>query len=62
MREIKVALGVTINTGNFESIRQDYSETAQVKPDEDIDEARERLYEQVDMFISQKIQEVRSEL
>lgn len=62
MREIKVALGVTINTGNFESIRVDYSETAQVKPGEDIDEARERLYEQVDMFISQKIQEVRSEL
>lgn len=62
MSEIKVALGVTINTGNFESIRVDYSETAQVKPGEDIDEAREELYERVDAFIASKIQEVRSEL
>ena len=52
MREIKVGLGATINLGNFNSVRIDYSETDNVPDDGDIEKAREELYASVDAFVS----------
>lgn len=62
MTEIRVGLGATINTGNFESVRVDYSESRTVGPDEDLAEVREELYESVDNYLSDKIKEIHEDL
>ena len=62
MTEIRVGLGATINTGNFESVRVDYSESRTVGPDEDLAEVREELYDSVDSYLSDKIKEIHEDL
>ena len=62
MTEIRVGLGATINTGNFESVRVDYSESRKVGPDEDLAGVREELYDSVDNYLSDKIKEIHEDL
>ena len=60
-REIGVALGATINLGNFSSIRIDYSEKVTVPDDDNVDNARDELYSRVEDFISEKIDDIKKE-
>ena len=60
-REIGVALGATINLGNFNSIRIDYSEKVTVPDDDNVDNARDELYSRVEDFISEKIDDIKKE-
>ena len=62
MTEIRVGLGATINTGNFESVRVDYSESRVVGPSDDLAKVREELYESVDNYLSDKIKEIHEDL
>lgn len=42
-RRVFLAIGKTVNVGNFESVRVDYGESAIVNPGEDAEEVREGL-------------------
>ena len=53
-RRIRYSLGKTINIGNFESIRIDYSEEVLVNEGIDMDEARYRLKE----IVKEELQKV----
>lgn len=56
-RRIKYSLGRTLNIGNFESIRVDYSEEVLVNEDYDMDKARAALKEIVLKEIEKEIEE-----
>ena len=58
---IRVSLGVTMNTGNFESVRIDYSDERDVPEGVPVAKAREALYAEAEEFISKKMEEVRSD-
>jgi len=57
-RRIRYSLGKTINIGNFESIRIDYSEEVLVNEGIDMDEARYRLKEIVKEELQKEIEEL----
>ena len=58
---IRVSLGVTMNTGNFESVRLDYSDERDVPEGVPVERAREALYAEAEAFIAEKMREVRSD-
>ena len=60
--EVTVELGVTLNIGNFESVRIGVSETRTVPEGMPFREAKKKLYEEVDAFLSEKIEEARNDI
>jgi hypothetical protein len=51
---VRVSLGVTINTGNFESARLDASYETEVRAGETVEDAFDRAWKVVDEEISEK--------
>ena len=60
-RTIRVGLGATIALPGYNSIRIDYSEEALVPEDEDLASARDALYDRVDSYLEDKVNEARRE-
>lgn len=60
--EVTVELGVTLNIGNFESVRIGVSETRTVPEGMAFREAKAKLYKEVDSFLSEKIEEARNDI
>lgn len=55
-------IGTTINTGNFQSVRFDFSVEDYKRADESIVEASERIYDFVEAQLQTKIDEAKAEL
>lgn len=56
---VKVNVGATINTGNFESIRVDVEIGDFVRREENIDKAYNRVYGTVERLLLEKVNETR---
>lgn len=61
VRHVTVGLGYTMNLGNFESIRFDYSVTDTVRSGELIEEAISRVEELVEKRLTDRINEEREQ-
>jgi hypothetical protein len=59
MASVTVSLGYTMNVGNFESLRMDYSITEDVKSDETVDEAVRRVEDKVENFLVERVKKER---
>lgn len=57
MTKVRVALGATVNYGNFESGRFDYEITDDVRNDESIDDAILRVEAQVERHLMDRLDE-----
>lgn len=55
MTTVSVSLGATINTGNFSSIRLDYSLTDDVRSGETVNDAYARVEAKVDEQIQRRM-------
>lgn len=62
MTKIDVRLGATINTGNFQSLRIDIGVEDEVRKDEHIDQAFDRVYKYVEHKLDNKISEAVQEI
>jgi hypothetical protein len=62
MESITVSFGITLNTGNFESLRIDYGATLHVKPGETHEQAFDRVAEVVGKKFTEQVNETRDEL
>lgn len=56
---ITMRLGLTINEGNFESVRPEVELTAEIDSGEDIDAAREQLGEEVERLWFKELERAR---
>lgn len=61
METIKVALGLTKNIGNYESLRIDAEYSRTVKDDEDLSAAYENAWDIVDAQVESKLLELSEE-
>jgi hypothetical protein len=62
MTKIRVDLGITMNTGNFQSARIDMGIEDDVRDGETVDDAITRVYSKVESRINGKIEEMQKEL
>lgn len=60
--KVNVALGYTLNLGNFQSLRIDLGIEDSRRDGENISEAFERVYSFVEEKLTQKVQEASKEL
>jgi hypothetical protein len=60
--KVRVALGYTLNLGNFQSLRVDLEVTDTKREGENTNEAFERVYEFVESKLADKVKEASSEL
>ena len=60
--KVNVALGYTLNLGNFQSLRIDLGVEDSKRDGEKIDEAFERVYSFVESKLAEKIKEASSEI
>jgi hypothetical protein len=60
--KITVALGYTLNLGNFQSLRVDLGIEDQRREGETVGEAFERVYEFVEAKLAEKVAEASAEL
>lgn len=58
---IAVELGATVNIGNFNSVRVAYSQEAIVKPGDDLEKVRDKLFDEVEDYVNSKVTELRDE-
>lgn len=56
--KIGVSLGLTLNLGNFESFRMDFSLEDYKRPDETVKDAHERVFNFVHRRLMEKAKEV----
>lgn len=61
-KKVSVTLGYTVNLGNFESLRVDLGVTDNVKQDESIEQAQDRVFKLVEAQLIEKVNETRAEL
>ncbi len=59
---VKVALGYTLNLGNFQSLRIDLEVTDSKRDGENTNEAFERVYEFVENKLAEKVKEASQEI
>jgi hypothetical protein len=59
---VKVALGYTLNLGNFQSLRIDLEVSDSKRDSENTGEAFERVYEFVENKLAEKVKEASSEI
>lgn len=57
MAKVRVALGATVNYGNFESGRFDFEVTDDVRSDETVDEAVLRIEQMVEEHLVRRMKE-----
>lgn len=62
MTKVRVDLGITMNTGNFQSARVDMGIEDDVREKESIDAAISRVYSKVEERINEKIEQMQKEL
>lgn len=62
MSKIRVGLGYTLNLGNFETARYDFSVEDDRHPDETTGEAFDRIYAFVEAKLKEKVMEDRREI
>ena len=60
--KITVALGYTLNLGNFQSLRVDLGSEDQRREGDTVGEAFERVYEFVEAKLAEKVAEASAEL
>jgi methyl coenzyme M reductase subunit D len=60
--QVTVALGYTINLGNFQSIRLDFSVDDYARQGENVNEAFERVYKFVESKLVEKSEEAKQAL
>jgi hypothetical protein len=60
--KVTVALGYTLNLGNFQSLRVDLGVTDSRRDGENINEAFERVYSFVEEKLAEKVREASSEI
>ena len=60
--KVTVALGYTLNVGNFQSLRIDLGIEDSRREGENISEAFERVYEFVENKLAEKVKEASSEI
>lgn len=60
--KVTVALGYTLNVGNFQSLRIDLGIEDSRRDGENISEAFERVYEFVENKLAEKVKEASSEI
>jgi hypothetical protein len=60
--KVRVALGYTLNLGNFQSLRIDLEITDSKREGENTDQAFTRVYEFVENKLSDKVKEATAEL
>lgn len=59
--KVRVALGYTLNLGNFQSLRIDLDITDNRRDGENVNEAFERVYKFVEDKLTEKVREAQSE-
>ena len=59
--KISVALGYTLNLGNFQSLRFDFGVVDSKRDDENTEQAFERIYKFVEEKLTEKVKEAESE-
>jgi len=59
---VKVALGYTLNLGNFQSLRIDLEVSDNKRENENTNEAFERVYEFVENKLAEKVKEASAEI
>mgnify|MGYP007006657521 FL=1 len=59
---VKVALGYTLNLGNFQSLRIDLEVSDNKRDNENTGEAFERVYEFVENKLAEKVKEASAEI
>jgi hypothetical protein len=59
--KVKIALGYTLNLGNFQSLRIDLGVEDSVRQDENVDDAFSRVYDFVEQKLITKINEAKEE-
>lgn len=62
MGQVKTTLKYVMNLGNFESIHVEIGLEDEVKKDESLDEAFERVYNFVEVKLQQKANEIQEDL
>lgn len=62
MTKVSYSMGVTINTGNFESVRIDIGVEDDVRKDEDVLAATERVSKFVETRLEKKVDSLRKDL
>jgi hypothetical protein len=60
--KVKVALGYTLNLGNFQSLRIDLEVSDNKRDSETTNEAFERVYEFVENKLDEKVKEASAEI
>jgi len=60
--KVNVALGYTLNLGNFQSLRIDIGVEDSLRNEEHVDDAFNRVYEFVEQKLITKIQEAKTEV
>jgi hypothetical protein len=60
--KVRVALGYTLNLGNFQSLRIDVEVSDSKRDSENTNEAFERVYEFVENKLAEKVKEASSEI
>jgi hypothetical protein len=60
--KVRVALGYTLNLGNFQSLRIDLEVSDSKRDSENTSEAFERVYEFVENKLAEKVKEASSEI
>jgi hypothetical protein len=60
--KVKVALGYTLNLGNFQSLRIDLEVSDNKREPETTNEAFERVYEFVENKLAEKVKEASAEI
>lgn len=60
--KVRVALGYTLNLGNFQSLRIDLEVSDSKRDGENTNEAFERVYEFVENKLAEKVKEASSEI
>jgi hypothetical protein len=59
--KVSVALGYTLNLGNFQSLRFDFGIVDNRREGENIDQAFERIYKFVESKLTEKVKEAETE-
>lgn len=59
---VRVGLGSTINTGNFESVRVDIAVETDLLESEGVDDGITRVFNKVEKHVEDKIEEMRRDL
>ena len=60
--KVNVTLGYTLNLGNFQSLRVDLGVVDNVRNDENVDEAMNRVYNFVETKVIEKVNEAKAAL